>query len=230
MQELPDEVTLFVLEQVPIEDLPAFCASNKQYRALCSDSYFWHRVFEREGLVILEEGIDLPSWMAIYQNSLLSEQRAEYILSLYERTRRARLSLFNPIPLYQIRHVELLGEKDATLSSLITRELYYKQLRDVQNKSLPMFNPNSKNIPPEKYLSLSKRGEDFILSVYDEADESFLEQVVSKERSKDILYRLAYYGLLQMHESIFSVYARESSGQDGNRRMRSRRVRPLQSE
>nr|WIL02781.1 DNA-directed RNA polymerase subunit [Cedratvirus borely] len=229
MQELPDEVSLLVLEKVPIRDLSSFCNSNKQYQRLCSDKYLWRGIFEREGLTLLEEGTDLPSWMSIYRASLLSREKADYVLSLYEKKRRPRLDLFQPIPLYKIRHVELLGEADPDLSALISIDFYSKQVRDARELEEVSFREDiplveftyldRDEIPKELYLHLSKRGDEFIFSVEDKENESDWERQISKEEARDILYRLSYYGLLELDPSILATYKREK-GDNPRRRVR----------
>ncbi|SHO33528.1 F-box domain [Cedratvirus A11] len=227
MQELPDEVSLLVLEKVPIRDLAAFCNSNKQYQNLCSDKYLWRGIFEREGLTLLEQGTDLPSWMSIYRASLLSREKADYVLSLYEKKRRPRLDLFKPIPLYKIRHVELLGEADPDLSALISVDFYSKQVRDTRELEEVSFREDiplvefayldRDDIPEELYLHLSKRGDEFIFSVEDKENDADLERVISKEEARDILYRLSYYGLLELDPSILATYKREKGGNPRSR-------------
>nr|WIL04932.1 F-box domain-containing protein [Cedratvirus duvanny] len=232
MQELPDEVALMILEKVPIEDLSSFCSTNKQYQNLCFDKHLWYRIFEREGLTLLEEGNDLPSWMAIYYNSLLSKEKADYVFSLYEEKRRPFLSMFKPIPLYKIRHVELLGEQEdaSLLSSLISVDTYREQIKKTReltqallNRNLPDVNFNKVYVskpPKQRNFVISKRDDEFIFLVGGELLlEPEIERSISKEETKDILYRLSYYNLLELHESIFSTYERETNT--------NRRYKPL---
>ena len=215
MQDLPDEVALSILEEIPVDELGSFCKTNKQYRNLCSDRQLWQRIFQRQGLVLLEEGSDLPSWVAIYRNSLISRDKANYILSLYEVKRRPNLSICKPVPLYEIRHAELLGEEDPSLSSLISQDIYRKQLLEtreltnsLQGRNLPLLRlPETNKIPDPKYFFLSKRGDEFSARVafIDQFGQSWSKSI-SKERTRDIIYRLCYYGLFKLHESIFSSY------------------------
>lgn len=222
MQELPDEVALSILEKVPVEDLPAFCASNRQYRALCSDKYLWLDIFSKKGLPVLEEGRDFTSWVLIYRNSLLAKKKADYFISFYEKTRPAWLYVCNPVPLYQIRHAELLGEENARLSTLIDQDIYGQQIKDARelDKSLQSHDLPEENLAQPKrvvglFLSLSKRGEEFVLQVQylPSASKPMFEKKVSKERSRDILYRLSYYNLLQPHYTFFTEYKEEHASQ-----------------
>jgi hypothetical protein len=229
MQELPDEVSLLLLEKVPIKDLPSFCNTNKQYQNLCSDKYFWLRTFEREGLTLLEEGTDLPSWMSIYRASFLSREKADYILSLYEKKRRPRLDLFKPIPLHKIRHAELLGKEDPQLSALISINLYAKQISDAREleefsytQTIPLVQftyIEGYSLREKTYLHVSKTEETFLLSVEDKENDAKLERTISKDRTRDILYRLAYYGLLKLNPFILETYKRE---REDNPRRRAR--------
>nr|WIL03922.1 DNA-directed RNA polymerase subunit [Cedratvirus plubellavi] len=230
MQELPDEVALMVLEKLPVGDLPAFCASNKQYRRLCSDRHIWLDIFSRKGLPLLEEGVSFTSWIVVYRNSLLAKRKSDYIISFYEKTRTAWLFICNPIPLYQIRHAELLGEENLELSTLIDEDIYGQQIRDTQSmeKKMQMFNlPEENFVQPKRivglFLSLSKRGEEFVLQVENQpsVNKAVFEQKISKERTRDILYRLCYYNLFQPHQTFFTEYAEE------NRKRSTARFPPL---
>lgn len=219
MQDLPDEVALSILEQVPVEDLPAFCASNKQYRRLCSDKYLWLDIFERQGLPVLEEGRNFVSWVVIYRNSLLAKKKADYFISFYEKSRPAWLSVCEPIPLYQVRHAELLGEENAELSTLIDEDMYGQQIREtldlqskLQERGLPEKNFVRTQQSEGMFLTLSKRGEKFLLRVEFKPPihKTMFEERVSKERVRDILYRVCYYNLFQPHHTFFSTYKKEA--------------------
>lgn len=238
MQELPDEIALSILQEVPVEDLPAFCASNRQYRGLCSDRYLWYSIFEKEGLTLLEEGTDLPSWLAVYRGSVLSREKADYILSLYQKERRGWIDVFKRIPLYKIRDASLLGEEeDPELSELVSIDLYSKQLRDAQGLQDTSFTEpipynqfsytEGVEVSEETFLVITKRGKEFVLSVEDKENHADLERTISEEQTRNILYRLAYYGLLKLDPSIFAVYKRE---QQGGRPQRPRRLPLLTSD
>nr|WIL02921.1 DNA-directed RNA polymerase subunit [Cedratvirus borely] len=218
MQELPDEVALMILEGVPVEELPSFCASNKRYRSICSDRLFWLDTFTRTGLPLLEEGVDFTSWVAIYRNSLLAKKKSDYIISFYEKKRTAWLNMCEPVPLYKIRHVELLGEEDPKLSALISVDIYSRQLKNTQEleerlreNGLPQVGFGQTKAPVSRSLNLGKRGDDFLLSVYSEGNIRVnLERIISKEKAGDILYRLCYYDLFEPHRTLFSTYREEN--------------------
>ena len=230
MQDLPDEVALSILEQVPLEDLPAFCASNRQYRALCSEKYLWSNIFSRKGLSVLEEGRDIVSWVLIYRNSLLAKRKVDYFISFYEKSRPSWLYVCKPVPLYQIRHTELLGEENTKLSTLIEEDVYAQQIKGAQelNTRLRVLGLPEENFTEPKrvtglFLSLIKRGEEFILKVeyIPSVREVVFEQRVSKERARNILYRLCYYNLFEPHQTFFIQYVEE------NRQRSTTRFPPL---
>ncbi|SOB74000.1 hypothetical protein BQ9231_00117 [Cedratvirus lausannensis] len=219
MQELPDEVVFSILEQVPVEDLPAFCASNRQYRALCSEKYLWSNIFSRKDLRVLEEGRDIVSWVLIYRNSLLAKRKADYFISFYEKSRPSWLYVCNPVPLYQIRHAELLGEENIKISALIEEDIYAQQIKGAQaiNTRLRVHGLPEENFTEPKrvtslFLSLSKRGEEFVLKIeyIPSVSKAVVEQRVSKERARDILYRLCYYNLFEPDQTFFTEYAEEN--------------------
>lgn len=236
MQEVPDEVALYILEQVPVEDLPAFCASSKKYRGLCSDRQLWYSIFEREGLVLLEEGTDLVSWLVIYRASVLAREQADYVLSLYQKKRRGWLDMFKRIPLYQIKSSRLLGEEDSELDQFISEDTHGKQLRDALKMQEAAFGTDvplvefsyldRSVIPEENYLVVTKRGEEFVLTVEDKENEERLNRTIDQIKLRDILYRLAYHALLELDPTIFTVYTREKESQASRPRTRGRIILP----
>ncbi|SPN79816.1 F-box domain-containing protein, partial [Brazilian cedratvirus IHUMI] len=179
-------------------------------------------IFSKKGLPVLEEGRDFTSWVLIYRNSLLAKKKADYFISFYEKTRPARLYVCDPVPLYKIRHAELLGEENVRLSTLIEEDIYGQQIKRVQdlNTRLRVHDLPEENLAQPKrvvglFFSLSKRGEEFVLQVQylPSASKPMFEQKVSKERARDILYRLSYYNLLQPHYTFFTEYKEEHVSQ-----------------
>jgi hypothetical protein len=77
MQNLPLELSENVLLQADPPTLISLCGTSPQHRSLCSDSLFWRRRFEQEGLPLLEQGHDANSWIRIYQKSHRIAQIAE---------------------------------------------------------------------------------------------------------------------------------------------------------
>nr|WIL03499.1 hypothetical protein Cplu_251 [Cedratvirus plubellavi] len=51
------------------EELTNSCYASEYGREICSDAEFWEEKFRREGLLLLEEGSDIDSWLEIYRKS-----------------------------------------------------------------------------------------------------------------------------------------------------------------
>ncbi|SHO33304.1 Hypothetical protein BQ3484_236 [Cedratvirus A11] len=69
------------------EELTNSCYASEYGREICSDAEFWEEKFTREGLLLLEEGSDIDSWLEIYRKSQDVAQKTN------EKMDRSRVSI-----------------------------------------------------------------------------------------------------------------------------------------
>lgn len=92
-KNVPLEVYINFLIDLPVDDLINACSSNKENRELCSSS-FWKDKFVREGIPLLEEGTNFPSWLAIYTESIYAKRFQKVYFSLFDLFTRKKVRGF----------------------------------------------------------------------------------------------------------------------------------------
>lgn len=80
---LPNEILFQTLLEVPGEQLSEVCVTDSRTRAVCSDSSFWKRKFELEGLPLLLEGESYFGWIRIYELAKFSKDYANDFVQRY---------------------------------------------------------------------------------------------------------------------------------------------------
>nr|WIL02747.1 DNA-directed RNA polymerase subunit [Cedratvirus borely] len=195
MQSLPLEVSENVLLQADTPTLISLCGTSAQHRSLCSDSRFWRKRFEQEGLPLLEQGYDARSWIRIYQKS---HQVAQLVEGYLEED-------VQNISFQQIDLDELSKIVPSLVETYVRQEEAREELireRDTLDENTPKdvwddFEAELQIIP-EYSLSLRSEGETYALDVVfytpftGEYDYSNIDHGLSPDDAFVLLFSLLY--------------------------------------
>lgn len=83
--DLPNEALFEVLLHTPVPDIRKFCRTSKSHENLCNDAYFWREKFARDGVPLIEEGLDWTSWSNIYLSAVDAQKYVSRFLGALQK-------------------------------------------------------------------------------------------------------------------------------------------------
>lgn len=134
-KSLPNEILAHTFLNASEQVLYSVHRSGSTEREIVSSSFFWRRKFEKEGLLLLSEGLDFASWLSIYKlacfsrdfsNDLIENNVRPIILDsdVREKLRQAHPEISTRVYLFglrmdKIRDLKLLAFNNADPEQLV---------------------------------------------------------------------------------------------------------------